>query len=267
MSRPLLIIDIGRDAVRCCAMADSRGETRVFFETPLDGDLKAALSTLVKEMKGAGWGSFSRVFLGVPAEALSLRVVELPITERQKVEEVLPFELSESLLKGTEDFIFEAVTLARGRTMAVALEKSELRQYLDMLRDMGLEPFRVGSALLCKDKLLARLNTAGVPAAFLDNESIIISDGSKPLLYKKITGEIDVKLALADIETEGTEINTFYYCGARAMELVPAGREAIAAQGFEERFTGVRALAEEAREGWRAAVNFRKGEFADTEAF
>ncbi|MFQ5353902.1 MAG: hypothetical protein ACE5DR_03045, partial [Thermodesulfobacteriota bacterium] len=124
-----------------------------------------------------------------------------------------------------------------------------------------------GSALLCKDRLLDKVNSTATPAAFLDNESIVISDGKDPLLYKKITGETDVKLALAGIEAEGPEISTFYCCGARAMEVVPAGREAISADEWDERFTGVWALSLQAMEGWRAAVNFRKGEFADTEAF
>ncbi len=268
MSKPLLIIDIGIDVLRGCCLTPGSGDGRVCFEVPLkDDDFKAALSALTAEMEGAGWRSFSRVVLGIPADTLSMRVVELPITDRQKVEEILPFELEDRLVKGTGEFIFEAAPLSGGRTMALALEKSVLRQYLAALRDAGLEPYRVGCALLCKDRLLQKVNTGKVPAAFLDNESIVISDGTEVVLYKKVAGPVDVQLALAEVESCGLEVKTFYCCGTAAEGLVPAGAEVRGVSEWDERFTGVSALAMEAEEGQRGGVNFRKGEFADTVAF
>ncbi|MFQ5480234.1 MAG: type II secretion system protein GspL [Thermodesulfobacteriota bacterium] len=266
MSKALLIIDIGRDSVKGCLLTSGNGDGKVCTETPLKGELKAALNTLIKDLEGAGRGACSRVILGLPAEVFSLRVVEVPITDREKVEEILPFELSERLVKGTEEFIFEASAMAGGRTMAVALEKTVMREYLGILRDLGLEPFMVSCALLCKDKLLGKVNSAEAPAAFLDNESIVISDGWEPLLYKKVSSDVDVKLALASLESVGVEIKTFYCCGTAAEALVPPGREVCIVKDWDERFTGVSALALQVSERARGTVNFRKGEFADTEA-
>ncbi len=267
MSRPLLIIDIGRDAVRACVLADGKDDGMSFFETPLKGDIKASLSVLMREMGGAGFAAPTRVFLGLPPDVLSLRVVEVPLNERQKALEVLPFELSERLIKGTGEFIFEALTLGAGRTMAVALEKSLLKEYLDALGEMGLEPSHVGCSLFSKDRLLGELNSAKSHAAFLDSESIVISDGTRPLLYKKVTGETDVRLALASIEGDGVEIKTFYCCGETSVAFVPPGREVHIVEQWDERFTGLKALVLQLRGGFGELINFRKGEFADTAAF
>ncbi len=267
MSRPLLIIDMGEDSVRCCALVPGKGRAEVYLEAPLNGDMKGAVKGLLKEMEGAGTATFGRVYLGVPADSLSMRVVHVPLDDRKKVEEVLPFELEERLVRGTEDFIFDAVPLSNGAAMAVALEKALLREYLDTLAGLGLEPFWVGSSLLAKERLLTKVNTAVAPAAFIDGESLVISDGKGPLLYKRVRDETDVKLALASIEADGLEVKTFYYCGEASKALVPSGREAVSAGDWDERFTGLRALVLQIEEGQKGAVNFRKHEFANTEAF
>lgn len=268
MARPLLIIDMGEDSVRACALSPGKGSAEVYLESPIEGgDIKEALTLLLKEMEAAGFAAFGRVYLGVPSASLSMRVVHLPLGDKKKVVEILPFELEDRLVRGTEDFIFEAVPLSDGSSLAVALEKSYLREYLNTLAELSLEPFWVGSSLLAKERLLAGLNGGAGPAAFIDNESIIISDNKGPLLYKRVRDEMDIKLALAGVEAEGLEIKTFYYCGERAKALVPSGCEARAAGDLDERFTGLRALVLQIEEGLKGAVNFRKGEFANTEAF
>jgi len=267
VARPILIIDMGRESVRCCALVAGRSAAEVNFETTLNGDMKGAVTRLLKEMEGAGFGAFGRVYLGVPADSVTMRVVQVALDDRKKVGEVLPFELEESLVRGTEDFIFDAATLSDGRVLAVALEKTVLRQYIDTLKGLGLEPFWVGSSLLAKERLLEKISEGAGPAAFIDSESLIISDGRGPLLYKSVRGEMDVKLALASIEADGLEVKTFYYCGEGSRGLVPSGREAVPAGGGDERFAGLRALTLQIEEGLKGAVNFRKGEFADTEAF
>lgn len=128
MARPILIIDMGRESVRCCALVAGRSAAEVNFETTLNGDMKGAVTRLLKEMEGAGFGAFGRVYLGVPADSVTMRVVQVALDDRKKVGEVLPFELEESLVRGTEDFIFDAATLSDGRVLAVALEKTVLRQ-------------------------------------------------------------------------------------------------------------------------------------------
>jgi len=267
MARPLLIIDMGRDSLRGCALAPGKGRAEVFFDAPLNGDMKASISAILKEMEGAGFTSFGRVYLGVPADALTMRVVRVPLEDRKKVEEILPFELEDMLVRGTENYIFDAAPLSDGSVMAVALEKQAMGQYLDIFREAGLEPFWVGSSLLAKDRLLAKVNSSSGAAAFIDNESLIISNGTGPLLYKMVRGKMDVQLALASVESGGLEVGTFYYCGEASRALVPSGRGAAAAGDWDERFTGLMALVLQIEDGQKEAVNFRKGEFANTEAF
>jgi len=267
MARPILIIDIGRDALMGGVVSQGHGEVERFFEFHLEDGLKEALTSLLREMTSAGFASFGRVYLGVPAESLTMRIVSIPLDDKKKVEEVLPFELDERLIRDSDNFIFDAVALSGGNAMAVVLEKPLLREYLDTFAELGLEPFWVGSSLLAKERLLAKVNDSARPAAFIDRESLIISDGEGPLLYKRIHGEMDVRLALASVEDGGLDELTFYYCGEAARALIPEGRSAVPACDWDENSTGLRALALQIAGGLKGAVNFRKGEFANTEAF
>jgi type II secretion system protein L len=267
MARPVLVIDIGRDTLRACGFMPGKDSAEVLSEATLDGDLKAALASLLGEMESSGFSSFARVYLGLPAGALTMRKVSLPIKEKKKVEEVLPFELEDNLARDTTEFVFGALPLADGSTLAVGVEKPMLREYLSTLGELGIEPSWVGCSLFAKERLLSRLKGSDEAAAFLDTESIVISNGRGPLLYKSVRSADDIRLALAAIEHDGLEVGSFYSAGSAARALLPPGREAMDAPGIDERFTGLRALLMQIKEGGLAeAVNFRKGEFADTSA-
>jgi type II secretory pathway component PulL len=267
MARPILIIDIGRDSLTGGVVSPGHGEVKQFFESSLRDGLKEALASLLREMNSAGFVSFGRVYLGVPAKSLTMRIVSIPLDDKKKVEEVLPFELEERLIRDSDNFVFDAVALSEGKAMAVALEKPLLREYLDTFAGFGLEPFWVGSSLLAKERLLAKVNDMARPAVFIDRESLIISDGKEPILYKRINDDMDVRLALASVEGGGLDELTFYYCGEAAGAFIPEGRSGVAVCDWDERFTGLFALALQIKGGLKGAVNFRKGEFANTEAF
>ncbi len=265
MARPLLVIDIGRDSVRACGLVSGKAEVSV--ERPIDSDMKAAIGDILKEIESAGLKSFGGVYLGVPADTLVMRKVSVPIKDRKKVEEVLPFELEDNLIREPGDFIFDALPLADGTTLAVAMEKAVLGRYLSVLGELGIEPSWAGSSLFGKERLLKEMNNTGAPAAFMDSESMVISNGKGPLIFKAVTGAHDVKMALAAVEAEGLEVRSFYCAGEAAKALVPPGREVMdTGSSIDERFTGLKALELAIEEGLTDCVNFRKGEFADTGA-
>ncbi len=265
MARPVLIIDMGRQSVRASGLTPGKEEAEVSFEASLGDDLKSALLEVLGRLKSSGFASFSRVYLCLPPESLTMRKVGLPIKETKKIEEVLPFELEDTLVRDTSEFVFGAVPLADGSTLAVGVEKSLLGEYIAMLRDLGVEPSWVGSSLFARGGLLGGIKSAEETAALIDRDSIVISNGRGPLLYKAVRTADDVKIALAAMEEEGIEVRSFYCAGGRASEVLPEGLDASEARGLDERFTGLQAMKLQIRGGGIAeAPNFRKGEFADT---
>lgn len=88
-------------------------------------------------------------YLSLPLGSLNFRVIDLPFSDKERILQVLPFELEGMILGGAEAVIFDAVVLGRHdnafQILAVYLEKKSLGAMLEKLKRHGIDPVCITS--------------------------------------------------------------------------------------------------------------------------
>ncbi len=83
-------------------------------------------------------------YLSLPVSGLNFRVIDLPFSDKDRVREVLPFELDGIILGGTDRVIFDCVVLGSSddkyQVLAVYIEKDSIREILARLKSFNLDP-------------------------------------------------------------------------------------------------------------------------------
>ncbi|MEE8574795.1 MAG: PilN domain-containing protein, partial [Thermodesulfobacteriota bacterium] len=268
MAGNILIIEFTKDAVRAASPDKESGKLRIYSSAINDGDIEAALTSLTGELHSDGVKDIRRVVMGIDPSFLSIRLIETPFTEKSKIDEIIPLELSDSLIDGIESYVFGSVRLGGSKTLAVAIEKSVVDRHIKMLRAFGLEADWVTSPLFLKDLLLAELSSSDGTEAFLDGTSIAARSGGEAVFYKELSGENDLRLALMSLKEEGFEVGKFYCTEGASLR---SGLNKIETDAFVETTeefkseeTGIEALARKVKDGVTPELDFRTGEFADT---
>ena len=99
-------------------------------------------------------GGIEDVFVSLPLSRLNFRVLELPFSAREKIREVLPFELEGMILGGTDKVLLDGIVVGRTesnyRVLVVYIEKNVMRDLLGKLSACGLDPAFVTSLELGK---------------------------------------------------------------------------------------------------------------------
>ncbi|MBI5048564.1 MAG: hypothetical protein HZB54_06430 [Deltaproteobacteria bacterium] len=273
MARHILILDFGRESVNAGIFSSKKVEPEAFFTSQIDGDAGMALSSLLRDIRGKGYEDFTMIMAGIPVSQVSMRVVALPFYDK-KVKEVLSFELSELLPEKTDDMFIEAMPVGEQRILAVSVGKKTLQYYLDILKKADVDPSWIGSAIFSKHKLLEDISANGTAVALIDRESVVVSKDGKPYLFSELRDALDLKLAIANLFTEGIEVEKIYSIGnASDKSDIVSGKENVLLplasrnwgqmlNEYPER-TGIIALAAYLKEeGLKQTINFRKGEFA-----
>jgi len=264
---PVLIIDFGTHSARAVVFTARKLELLESFETPKTDSLKEVYSSLCQKIRAAGFNNFSQVMVGLPSELISMRVITLPFSDKKKLNEILPFEASETFSKDIEELVLAPLPLTDGKVMAVAIEKNILREHLDILEESGIDPSWVGVSLFSKDRLLKKLHDGEGAAAFVDAESIVVIKDRKPYFFKAISDDMDLRLVLATLEEDGVEIMRFYSTEKPADILKAAGKDNIVLMSqYHDRDTGLLSLVAHLKEGLKDSINFCSGEFAHTKA-
>jgi len=87
--------------------------------------------------------------LSLPIGALNFRAIDLPFSDKERVREVLPFELDGMILGGSENVVFDNINIGTAdnkyQFLAVYLEKKEMRKILEKLKSCEIEPVLVTS--------------------------------------------------------------------------------------------------------------------------
>jgi type II secretory pathway component PulL len=103
-------------------------------------------------------------YLSLPVSALNFRVIDLPFSDKERIREVLPFELDGIILGGTDRVIFDCVVLGSSddkyQVLAVYIEKEIIREILAKLKSFNIDPVLVTSIELrniLKDFATSRL--------------------------------------------------------------------------------------------------------------
>lgn len=274
MALPVLIIDIGRDTVRG-GVFSPRMEPLDFFTEPTGQGVphaegvKEAASSLLRKVR-AKYKGFEKVLLGLPSSELSVRVMALPFEDRKKIKDVLPFELSGLLHVDTEELIMDGVPLGGGHVLAVAMEKTALREYIAAFDVIGADPSWAGPALLAMPVLLSELYGGQGVKAFISKESLIVTEDGVMKFFKPVRRLDNVKLGLKYVEAEGMRIDEAFTAGWEPDELKPlmpgVGRvERLDLRGYPEEGAPILALSLQFKKGLLPDnINLRINEFEYT---
>jgi len=127
-------------------------------------------------------------YLSLPLSSLNFRVIDLPFSDKDKIREVLPFELDGMILGGSDKVVFDAIVIGTSgdkyQVLAVYVDKILIKKILENLKPCNLDPEFITSVELksmLKDFTLAKLFTP----TELDNEdraALAVEEIKKPTI-------------------------------------------------------------------------------------
>jgi hypothetical protein len=113
---------------------------------PDESDLREALAAALGDaLKGGGLGKLDQVTVAVPSTDTVLRELSLPFSDREKIQQVLKFEVESDLYHlDIDEVVCDYLELADDRATATllvgALPKSQIETAIDVLEDAGQDP-------------------------------------------------------------------------------------------------------------------------------
>lgn len=232
---------------------------------PLQGE-EGELSRILKtSLLAAGE---QRVILAVPPSQLFMRELELPITDRAKVRDLLPLELKGETALDTDGLVFDALPLAEGKVLAIWGHAGELSSLIEILKEAGLEPEMVTASLFHWDRLAPAHGTVAV----CDGEALAAFKDGGAIFFRALPancGEAEIARTVAAVElARSVKVDKVISHaadsqGGGGLSAVPGLFEAF---GDDSRaahdLAGAYAVAAAAADG--SAVNLRRGALAYT---
>jgi type II secretory pathway component PulL len=93
--------------------------------------------------------SIENAYLSLPLSFLNFRIIDLPFSDKDRIREILPFELDGMILGGPENVIFDDIIIGasdgKHQVLAVYLEKHVLKEILGKLKSHNVDPVCVTS--------------------------------------------------------------------------------------------------------------------------
>jgi general secretion pathway protein L len=182
-----------------------------------------SLSALLKEVAAAN-REHIRVILAVSPSLLSLREMDIPLTDRRKLRELLPLELKGETALDNGELVFDAVTLADGVCLAIWGERRKLAELVGIMTDAGLEPEIVAASMFHWEALLPAPSEE--PLAITDGEALAVCGGGR-LIYcralpgNELAGELAMTLAALEID-KGIKVARLFLHGGAAHRKAPS---------------------------------------------
>jgi general secretion pathway protein L len=210
-----------------------------------------------------------RVVLALPPSLLFMRELELPITDRAKVRELLPLELRGETALDTDELAFDALPLAGGKFLAVWGRSKDLAAYIELLKGAGLEPEVVTASLFHWNLLAPAAGTVAVT----DGEALAAYRDKTPIYFRALpagSGDTELQRTVAALElAQGVQLDHVisYAKSAKESEVLAQatpglsqafGDDARAAHDLSGAFAAAAAVAS------GSALNLRRGALAYT---
>lgn len=210
-----------------------------------------------------------RVVLALPPHELFMRELELPISDRAKVRELLPLELKGETALDTDHLAFDALPLAPGKHLAVWGRTPVLAERIGLLKEAGLEPEQVTASLFHWGKLAPATGTVAVT----DGEALAAFRDGVPIYFRAFpagSGEAEISRTVAALElAQGIRVDRVisYAGGSREQDsLAQANPKLAEAFGNDAHaahdLAGAYAVAAAVADG--SAINLRRGPLAYT---
>ena len=145
-----------------------RYELREMKTYPLADRYKFAPETVPEDIE--------QVYVSLPVSMLNYRVLDLPFSGKEKVRDVLPYELDGLVLEGVEKVIFDDILLSSTQDMhkvlAVYIEKKTIRELLNTLKPMNIDPVFITSLELGQIVQNFRIENLYAPVALNEQERV-----------------------------------------------------------------------------------------------
>lgn len=248
-----------------------RGSLLFLDGTRHDYDSPTALAAVLASQAPVYRGS-DRLVLVLPPEQLFSRELELPLTDRKKLREILPLELKGETALESDRLLFDACTLTDGRVLALWTRLAPLADLLGQLTELGLEP----AIVTASPTAWHRLVPAGEgTVALWDGSSLAVFQEGRLLTTRDVNpadplADLDRTLAVLELTREVRPQQLFghgrYLQAGTDSATVPAsplpvaGELAAAFAGDEQTARELAAVFAVASEASRdTAVDFRRG--------
>jgi general secretion pathway protein L len=196
---------------------------------PLDAE--HSFASLLPQIKAES-AAEEKIILAAPPALLYMREIELPITDRRKVREVLPLELKGETALDTDELVFDALPLAGGRFLAIWARHAKIAEEIRIMTEQGMEPEIVTSSLFHWQEILPVI-AGNEPVALTDGEAIAVFAGGAPVYFRSLGhGDLaEVAKTLAALElARGIKVGGVFLHGGAArrwpsesLKDVPAG--------------------------------------------
>lgn len=250
----VLVIEKGLHRVACGAFRTGSLEPIEYFIYKTS-DLKEAARSLSADLGKKGLGP-AKTLLSVHSSLLSMRMLDIPITEKKKLREVVTLQAEDLFVNGTDGLIIDAMPVSDGRAVVVAIDKDGLAEQLKAFDDAGFAVQWAGPGLFSKGLLLKRLSAGEETSALIDEDSITVVKAGEACFFKHLDSIDDLLLSLSALEADGIKIEKFFSAGVKGLA-ASAGIKADDAAGQCEH-TSLFAVAMQAREGFKESVDFLK---------
>ncbi len=159
-------------------------EGAALFELNAGQDLAAVAGRIAAGVKGT-----PRVVLCLPPSLFAHRVVDLPLTDRRKIREVLPAQLQGEIALPVETALFDALGLPDGRVLALWAQRTDIAAAIEPFRGAGLEPEIVSSSLFASPFLPG----ISPDCALFDDKALAILTAGRLTFVRAFPGAETVK--------------------------------------------------------------------------
>ena len=152
--------------------------SRAALEGPQDlgPNLSGALERLATEMDLTG----TICSVSLPPGSVSYRTIQLPFSDRKKIQQVLPYEIEPQLPYPVEDLVIDYYIMSPHRSdhsdlIAASVQKTSLETLLAVLTPLGIDPVTITSAGFTTALCLAETDVQPADWILADSDGIDLS--------------------------------------------------------------------------------------------
>ncbi|HYA87454.1 MAG TPA: type II secretion system protein GspL [Nitrospirota bacterium] len=267
-----LKIEKGKLAVSVIEKGLRQTELTESYSIPFATDTELAD---ILRTKSRDWTD-ARIISSIPGNKFSQRTLMFPFSDRKRVEQALPFEMEDVIPFPIDDVELDHIVLERAETggdkkkdsavLGIVLPKAILRQHLDVLGSMGLDPQVIIPSYIGLFRVAKMIPVEGA-AVLIDGNDICLKIANSVIACRSFSSSQStggIRHTIKAFETEqGTPIEKAYLLSENNGLYADLAELGIATEKIAPDFAGKKP-ADPASLGIALSehINFRKGEFA-----
>lgn len=259
MAKTVLVIEECTASIRAVVFSSLDEKASVTVST--GADPKASFEKVFEALRPR-FRSFSAVIVSLPPSLLRMSSVNVPISDKRKLDATLAFEAKDLFAGDTEGLILEGLPLGEGRALVAATAIGAVKARVAALRALGVEPSWIGASLFSKAVILNKLTNGR--AALVDDVSITASADGRPVFFKTLKDAGDLKMALFAMKEDGIEPDEFFIINdAFTSALASIGKPLRPVDGITAN-ASLLAMAEQYGQGLKGSINFLRDELLES---